>query len=104
MISQFRFHLLNAFVLTGLSTTLSAAPLSPVQQQCVAKAKRSERGGWIYLHVQGDAKERGFQHGYLLAGEIADGLRITRASWEHASAMHWTWLVQRAEAMFTPHM
>ena len=104
MISQFRFCLLNAFVLAGFSTTLCAAPLSPVQQQCVAKGKRFERGGWIYLHVQGDAKERGFQHGYLLAGEIADGLRITRASWEHASAMNWSWLVQRADAMLTPHM
>ena len=63
---------------------MPAAPLSAPQQQCVAKAKRFERNGWIYLHVEGEAKDRGFQHGYLLAAEIADGLRITRASWELA--------------------
>lgn len=30
--------------------------------------------GWIYVHVQGDPFERGFQHGYLLAAEIVDML------------------------------
>ena len=30
--------------------------------------------GWIYVHVQGDAYERGYQHGYLLSAEIVDML------------------------------
>jgi outer membrane protein assembly factor BamB len=30
--------------------------------------------GWIYVHVQGDAYERGYQHGYLLSVEIVDML------------------------------
>jgi len=74
----------------------SAAAPSPEQQQCLAKARRFERHGWIYLHVEGEPKDRGFQHGYLLAPEIAEGLRITRAGWEHDSAMTWSWLVERA--------
>ena len=44
----------------------------------------------------------GFQHGYLLAKEIAEGLRLTRAGWEHESGMGWPWLVTRAAAMFVP--
>jgi len=28
--------------------------------------------GWIYVHIQGDPYERGFQHGYLLSDEIVD--------------------------------
>ena len=28
--------------------------------------------GWIYLHIEGDPYERGFQHGYLLSAEIVD--------------------------------
>jgi hypothetical protein len=76
--------------------------LTAEQQSCVAKGKRFERAGWIYLHVEGAAGDRGFQHGYLLAKEIAEGLRMTRVSWEHESGMEWEWLVKRAAAMFVP--
>src|SRR6266568_4897767 len=70
-----------------------AKALSSEQQRCVGKGKRSKRAGWIYLHVEGEAHDRGFQHGYLLAKEIAEGLKVTRASWEHGSGMDWDWLV-----------
>ncbi|MEI8041954.1 MAG: C45 family autoproteolytic acyltransferase/hydrolase, partial [Verrucomicrobiota bacterium] len=66
--------------------------------------KRSERSGWIYLHVEGEPRERGFQHGYLLAKEIGEGLRVTRIGWQHQSAMDWPWLVTRAAAMFVPRI
>ena len=33
-------------------------------------AYRYPRGGWIYLHTEGQPFERGFQHGYLMASEI----------------------------------
>lgn len=81
-----------------------ARAVSPEQQQCLAKGKRFERHGWIYLHVEGEPKERGFQHGYLLAKEIAEDLRITRAGWEHDSAMPWSYLVEQASLMFTNHI
>src|SRR5439155_6746860 len=75
-------------------------PLSAEQQAWLSKAKRFERAGWIYLHVEGEPGARGFQHGYLLAKEIAEGLRLTRAGWEHQSAMDWPWLVQHSAALF----
>ncbi len=78
------------------------AGLTAEQQSCVGKGKRFERAGWVYLHVEGEARDRGFQHGYLLAKEIAEGLRMTRVSWEHESGMEWEWLVKRAAAMFVP--
>lgn len=78
--------------------------LSEEQQHCLAKAHRFERHGWIYLHVEGEAKDRGFQHGYLLAREIDEGLRVTKACWGYATAMSWPWLVQRAAQMFVPHI
>ncbi|HEY4978747.1 MAG TPA: hypothetical protein VII25_06260, partial [Candidatus Acidoferrum sp.] len=28
---------------------------------------RFERGGWVYVHLQGEPAEIGFQHGYMLA-------------------------------------
>src|SRR5437667_11918469 len=81
-----------------------AEGLTTEQKASIAKGKRFERAGWIYLHVEGEARERGFQHGYLLAKEIADGLRLTRASWEQQSAMGWNWLVERGAKMFVPKM
>ncbi len=90
--------------LSGLLLIAAGAWAAPTeaQKECLSKAHRFERDGWIYLHVEGDATDRGFQHGYLLAPEIADGLRTTRVEWEYQSAMSWKWLVERAGAMFTP--
>src|SRR5260370_32979067 len=33
---------------------------------------RFEEGGWVYVHLEGDAEAIGYQHGYLLAPEIED--------------------------------
>jgi hypothetical protein len=93
---------LCALALVGLRS--AAGPISAEQQQCLSKAHRFERSGWIYLHVEGEPKNRGFQHGYLLAPEIAEGLRVTRACWEYATAMPWPWVIERAAQMFTPRI
>jgi hypothetical protein len=82
----------------------AAGALSSQEQQWLSKAHRFERQGWIYLHVEGEAPERGFQHGYLLASEIAEGLRVSKACWEYTSAMSWPWLAEKAGQMFVPHI
>jgi hypothetical protein len=82
----------------------AAQPLTDTQQAWLRKASRHEKNGWVYLHVEGESRALGFQHGYLLAKEIAEGLRVSRIGWEHDSAMEWTWLTAKADAMFTPKM
>ena len=42
------------------------------------KAYRYNVNGWIYLYIEGEPYDRGYQHGYLLAPEIID--MITRWS------------------------
>ncbi|MDE3197178.1 MAG: hypothetical protein KGN84_12585, partial [Acidobacteriota bacterium] len=37
-------------------------------------AYRYPAAGWIYLHIEGKPYERGYQHGYLMAGEIPEYL------------------------------
>lgn len=39
--------------------------------QTFGPAYRYPKGGWIFLHIEGKPYERGYQHGYLLAPEIA---------------------------------
>src|SRR6266498_4042937 len=93
---------LPGLCLFGFASEPGAKALTPEQQKCVGKGKMLERAGWIYVHVEGDAHDRGFQHGYLLAKDIAAGLKATRTSWEHESGMDWDWLVNRASVLFVP--
>jgi hypothetical protein len=91
-----------ALSLLALICLSVAAQPTADQQNALAKAKRFDRNGWIYVHLEGSGRERGFQHGYLLAKEIQQELRATRVGWEHQSAMTWDWLVHRAATMFVP--
>lgn len=85
-----------------LGTAGSAAvPLSNAQRELLAKGYRFNRAGWIYLHAEGSPRARGFQHGYLLAAEIVEGIRHTRAQWEHKSALPWSWYVTQGDALLT---
>ena len=68
----------------------------------LSKASFSEKNGWIYLHVTGTPAERGFQHGYLLAKNIKDAIRILSVEWNYRTSMEWQWLVKKAGEMFTP--
>ncbi|MGD0782858.1 MAG: hypothetical protein ABSA30_08385, partial [Candidatus Aminicenantales bacterium] len=78
----------------------SAPTLAAEQKAWLAKAERHEKNGWIYLHIEGEPRERGFQHGYLLAKDIAEGVRIQRRVWEYQSALKWSWLVDEAAKLF----
>src|ERR1700747_2031295 len=42
-------------------------------------AYRFPQAGWIVLHIEGEPYERGYQHGRLLAPEIAGSLRCFAA-------------------------
>jgi len=79
-----------------------ATTLNAEQRQWLTKSERHEKAGWIYLHIEGEPRERGFQHGYLLAKEIAECLRIRRAVWLHNTAMEWAELLKETARFMTP--
>jgi hypothetical protein len=76
--------------------------LTAEQQLWITKSSRTEKAGWIYLHLEGNAQERGFQHGYLLAKEINQAIQTRAEIWKYQTAMDWLWLVRKAGEMFTP--
>lgn len=78
--------------------------LTNEQKTWLSKANRHEKNGWIYLHIEGSPKERGFQHGYLFAKEIKESIRVLSEAWQYQSAIEWQWLVQKAGNMFTPNV
>jgi hypothetical protein len=83
-------------------TSQMRANLTPEEQDWLKRAGRHEKNGWTYLHIEGGPRERGFQHGYLLAIEIKEGLRLRRDFWHHSSGMEWEWLVGKSAKMYTP--
>ena len=84
------------------NSDFSQRTLSDLQKSWIGRAQRHEKHGWIYLHIEGAAPERGFQYGYTMAGEIAECLRVHRAYWEHSSGMPWTWYVDKAKTILEP--
>jgi hypothetical protein len=60
--------LISVFVLCIFVSCSQKTP----QDQMLAKASRSEKNGWIQIHLEGTPNVIGFQHGYLLANEIID--------------------------------
>ncbi|HVU16971.1 MAG TPA: C45 family peptidase [Candidatus Didemnitutus sp.] len=94
-----------ASILVGAALGLAvAAPaaLTSQQQAWLAKANRHEKAGWIYLHIEGAPRERGFQHGYLAAHEIADAMHSLAAQWHHDSSFDWPWLVAHTKGFINP--
>jgi Phospholipase B len=94
---NFRALALGFTCLSFAQAGLRADGLSEQQQQWLHAAERHERAGWIYLHIEGGPSERGFQHGYLMAKDIAECLRAVRAHWQHDSSMEWSWLISHTK-------
>jgi len=94
--------ILSVFLFSSWSQSQIANKLTNEQNTWLSKANRHEKNGWIYLHIEGSPEERGFQHGYLLAKEINESIRVLSEVWHYQSAMDWKWLVRKAGDMFTP--
>lgn len=78
--------------------------LSPEQKKLLTGSDRSLKDGWTVVRIAGNARERGFQHGFLLANEIADAVRKTKVAWIYQSALDWEWLRQHTNTLFGPKL
>jgi hypothetical protein len=65
----------------------------------LSKAYRFERGGWIYVHLEGSPGDIGFQHGYLLAPEIADAFAAVSLEMTHETGRDWDFFRRAAHDM-----
>ncbi len=80
--------------------TAAALPSDPRLE----KAYRFQQGGWTYVHLEGSPADIGFQHGYLLAPEIADALEAIRLFDTHQTQRNWEFFRQTAREMLWPHI
>jgi hypothetical protein len=100
-------------VAIGLTAVLLIASMCAAQAQKAAsaasdprlqKAYRFQQGGWTYVHVEGSPSDIGFQHGYLLAPEIADALEAIKLFDIHQTQRDWEFFRQTAREMLWPHI
>lgn len=67
-------------------------------------AYRLDQNGWIFVHIEGDPYERGFQHGYLVAPEISDILRSLKYLTYWNTGKEWRFFVDAATRLFVRRM
>jgi len=85
-----------------------ASPLKPAtaapSDSRLEKAYRFQQGGWTYVHLEGSPSDIGFQHGYLLAPEIADALEAIKLFDTHQTHRDWEFFRKTALEMLWPHI
>jgi hypothetical protein len=89
-----------ALVLTT-SALAAAAGLSDSRLQ---KAYRFQQGGWTYVHLEGSAADIGYQHGYLLAPEIADAFEAIKLFDTRETQRDWEFFRTTARQVLWPHI
>jgi hypothetical protein len=73
----------------------------PATVQREGAGYRYPQAGWIVLHIEGDPYERGYQHGKLMAREIAEYVRCFAESGSHTSpADGWHAIRTTSNALF----
>lgn len=83
-----------------LSVALAIALLQPLPDPRLAGASREERDGWIILHLAGSPRNVGYQHGVLLADEIAESRKTLAALLGEQGGHDWSWYRQTSKRLF----
>lgn len=65
---------------------------------------RFDKNGWIYIHIEGEPYERGFQHGYLLAGELEKIIQTQKHTIYIETGKKWEFFVAAAQKIFLPYI
>src|SRR5512133_136348 len=100
---------LIALALSLAACSKPAAQQAPANSAPQADARlqgayRTERNGWVFVHLQGPPATLGFQHGYLLAAETAELLRVFKAFTTHQTKRDWAFYRETCEKMLWPKM
>jgi len=93
-----------AFLLATAALAWVAAPAHAAEDARLKGSARGTRNGWITVRLQGTPSQIGFQHGTLLAPEVADAVAVTRLSLTHDGKRDWAFFRKAAETVFWPRV
>ncbi len=68
---------------------LAANLLLGARPPLLTGSRREDRAGWIYVRLQGTPSQIGYQHGYWLAPEIDQLIRVAKLEEQHNSGSAW---------------
>jgi len=66
--------------------------------------RKPQQNGWIYVHLEGPPFDLGFQHGYLLAPEIQDAVKVEILETTHGGTHDWNFYRNAAQNVLWPHI
>ena len=90
------------FTLIAMLSCVAIAAAAPNPR--LEKAYRFQQGGWTYVHLEGAPSDVGYQHGYLLAPEIADAFAAIKLFDTHQSQKDWEFFRKIAREQLWPHI
>src|SRR5579872_3847402 len=94
----------NGCLLSLLFALTCGAVAAEQSDARLQKAYRFQQAGWTYVHLEGSPSEIGFQHGSLLAPEIADAFAAIKLFDTHQSGKDWEFFRKAAQDMLWPHI
>ena len=95
---------LSTCVLFGATAFAAKQDANKPDEARLKPAYRFERNGWVYVHLEGAPADIGYQHGYLLAPEIEDGLNTVKLKDVHRTKREWEFYRQTAQNILWPHI
>lgn len=97
-----RFALLSP--LLALALVALAAKFPGTDPRLKNSYRKPAKDGWTFVHLEGSPAEIGFQNGWLLSKEIADGFAVQKLELEHDSGKPWAFYRDAARTMLWPHI
>ncbi len=91
-------------VATILFATLAVTHGAKSDARMKGAYRRAAVNGWTQVHLEGKPEEIGFQHGSLLAPEIADLQKVFALELQHDTGKDWAFFREAAEKVMWPHV
>ncbi len=91
------------FAILSILSVLSISWGGPAADPRLEGALRKpEQNGWIFMHLEGKPAEIGFQHGYLLAPQIAEAQKVIALELTHDTRRDWEFFRGVAQKILWP--
>jgi hypothetical protein len=81
-----------------------ASPAAPSEALLAGSFRKPPVSGWTIVHLSGTPTQIGYQHGYLLAPEIADLRKVFELELTHDNGKDWDFFRDAAKNVMWPHI
>jgi hypothetical protein len=102
--SLLKLTIFFSFALTGFTPqnclSVTESYIKANQNKWLEKASRHENNGWICIHIEGTPFQRGFQRGFLTAGEIEQFLKTITHVLEFKTGKEVDFFIDKANKLF----